>query len=230
MPKDVGDQAVVTLKSIGVHQAAAFHFPDGEVEERLPFHVLHDLDPYRASPFEDAENRHSARGASSPFPLSSATEIRFVEFHLSFQGGCIPGGAGDRRPQQVMQAIGGVVCQTPLPSSFPDRRIQFEQLDRQQQDGERGLRPFEDAVFPNVPLPPTAVAPVPFGHDGCHHSADTSWMKQGARGPRDTFRQTLHQGCIVTGRYGKPHAHLLVRCLKGAVIKKGDSLISATFI
>ena len=119
-----------------------------------------------------------------------------------------------------MQAIGGVVCQTRLPSSFPDRRNQFEQLDRRQQDGERGLRPFEDAAFPNAPLPPTAVAPVRFGHDGCHHSADMSWMKQGGRGPRDTYRQTLHQEYIDLSRRGKPFVHLLMHRMKVALIKE----------
>ena len=55
------------------------------------------------------------------------------------------------------------VCQ--LPGIFPDRRIQFEQLDRKQQGGERNLGLCESAPFPNTPLPPTAVAPVPLTAD-----------------------------------------------------------------
>ncbi len=60
-----------------------------------------------------------------------------------------------------MKTIGGVVCQTELPGSFPDRQIQFKELDRQQQGGEGNLGPFENTAFPNAPLSPTAIAFVP---------------------------------------------------------------------
>ena len=133
MPKAIGDQAVVALKSVRVHQAAALHFLDGEFEECLSFHVLYDLNPYLPPSLEDTEDRYFTCSSTTSFSFSPSSKIRFVEFYLSFQGGSILSGAQDRRTKEVMQTIGGVVCQTELTGSFPNGCIQFKQFDRQQQ-------------------------------------------------------------------------------------------------
>ena len=131
VPKAIGDQAIVTLKPICAYQAAALHFPDREFEECLSFHNPHDLDPYLPSSFENAEDRYLSCSTSPSYSFSQASKIRFVEFHLSFLGGFILSSAQDRRTKQVMQTIRLDVRQTEMTGSFPDRQIQFKELDRQ---------------------------------------------------------------------------------------------------
>jgi hypothetical protein len=171
--KAIGNQTIVTPKSIRVHQAAALHLLDGEFEKCLSFHVLHDLDPYLPSSFKDPEDRYFACGTASPFSFSPSSEIRFIEFYLSFQGGSVLSSAQDRRTKEVMKTIGGVVCQTELTGSFPNRRVQFEEFDRQQQSRKGNLRPFEDAALPNAPFPPTTVALIPLTPDATKTAATT---------------------------------------------------------
>ncbi len=119
--KALGDQSIVTSKAIGVLQVATFHFLDGTLKKGLSFHVLDKLDPDSAVSFQDSEDRHLCCSTSPPLSVSPASELRLIEFKLSFQAVSILTGAQDPRPTAVITTMEGVVRQAKLTGSFPSR-------------------------------------------------------------------------------------------------------------
>ena len=79
VPKTAGEQAVVALESVGVHQAAAFHILDGELEKGRSFHVLDNLNLDLRSSFQDFRTGTLPEAPRPLFLISGFRKMGSVE-------------------------------------------------------------------------------------------------------------------------------------------------------
>jgi len=125
-------ERVVALVSVRVDDASPTNLLDRESQHILcpgggkHFHEDSSL------PLQNAENRDFAGGASSPFPFSLPSKIRFVDFDFTAKGHVVGGMRQDGGTDRVDGFIRRIVGEAKLLSDLSDGEFQFEELDETQ--------------------------------------------------------------------------------------------------
>jgi len=123
-------KTVVDLELVGVDDAAAPDFGDGETEDGFRFDIGHDLHRDLSVSFKNTEHRDFPGSTTSPFAFPSASKVRLIEFDLAVQEiRSVRGMSKDRRTDRRDGFIRSSIGKSHLLGDLPAGQFQLKELD-----------------------------------------------------------------------------------------------------